>query len=81
MKPSHEKLTNDEKIKRIKKRKVLKGFILFFGLLTVFLSIYSLVTKCSPLYAVVSFLIEVILSRYRNQLDPKEEVSDLKNQG
>ncbi len=74
------KISNDEKIKRVKKRKILKGLILFFGLLTVVLSIYSLVTKFTPILAIISFLIEAILSHYRNQLDPKVEALDSKNQ-
>lgn len=73
-------ISNDEKIKRVKKRKILKCFILFFGLLTLVLSIHSLVTNFTPILAIISFLIEAILSNYRNKLDPKVEVSDSKNQ-
>ncbi len=75
-----EKLTNDEKIKRVKQRKILKGFIIFFGLLTLVLAIYSLVTKFTPIPAIVSLVVEAILSKYRDQLDPKVEVSAPKNQ-
>jgi len=74
------KLTNEEKIKRVRQRKILKGFIIFFGLLTLGLAIYSLVAEASPIYAVISFIIEFILSKYREKLVPREEVSDLKNQ-
>ena len=73
------KISNDEKIKRVKKRKILKGFILFFGLLTVVLSIHSLVTKFTPILAVISFVIEAVLTYYRNKLDPKVEDFDSKN--
>ncbi len=76
-----ERLTNDEKIKRVKQRKILKGFIIFFGLLTLGLAIYSLVTKFTPIPAIVSFIIEVFLSKYRDKLDPKEGVLGSKNQG
>lgn len=74
------KITNDEKIKRVKTRKILKGFIIFFGFLTLVLAIYSLVTKNSPIYALISFIIEFTLSKYREKLDPKKVVSDSKNQ-
>ena len=74
------KVSNDEKIKRVKQRKILKGFIIFFGLLTLVLAIHSLVTKFTPLPAIISFLIEAILSHYRNKLDPKVVTSDSKNQ-
>ena len=73
-------LTNDEKIKRVKQRKILKGFIIFFGLLTLLLAIHSLITKFTPIPAIISFVIEALLSNYRNKLDPKVEVSDSKNQ-
>lgn len=71
---------NEEKIKRVRVRKILKGFIIFFGLLTLVLAIYSLVTKFTPIFAIISFLIEAILSYFRNKLDPKLLNSDSKNQ-
>ena len=70
---------NDEKIKRVKQRKILKVFIIFFGLATLALAIHSLVTGFTPILAIISFLIEALLSRYRNKLDPKLVTSDLKN--
>jgi len=73
------KITNDEKLKRVKKRKILKCFIIFFGFLTLILSIHSLVMKTSPIFALISFIIEVILSKYRENLDPKVVNSDSKN--
>lgn len=67
------KLSNDEKISRIKKRKILKGFIIFFGLLTIVLAVLSLINKITPIPALVSFVVEAILSSIRNKLDPKVE--------
>lgn len=71
---------NEEKIKRVRTRKILKGFIIFFGFLTLVLAIHSLITQFTPVFAVISFLIEAILSYCRNKLDPKLLNSDLKNQ-
>lgn len=71
---------NEEKIKRVRTRKILKGFIIFFGFLTLVLAIHSLVTKFTPIFAIISFLIEAILSHYRNKLDPKDLNLDSKNQ-
>ena len=48
---------NDEKIKRVKQRKILKVFIIFFGLATLVLAIHSLVTGFTPILAIISFLI------------------------
>lgn len=74
------KLTNNEKIKRIKQRKILKAFILIFGLSTIILAILSLTINLNPIFAIISFIIEFILSKYREKLDPKEVNPDSKNQ-
>ncbi len=71
---------NDEKLKRVKVRKILKGFIIFFGFLTLILAIHSLVTGFTPVFAILAFLIEAVLSHYRNKLDPKLVNLDSKNQ-
>lgn len=75
------KNVNDEKIKRVKARKILKWLIIFFGLLTLVLAIYSLATNFTPIPSIISFVIEAILSHYRNKLDPKLVNLDSKNQG
>lgn len=64
-------MTNDEKLKRRKKRQILKVFIIIFGLATLVLAICSLLYKISPIYAIITFLIEALLSNYRTKLDPK----------
>lgn len=74
------KISNEEKIKRVKLRKILKVFIIIFGLATLVLSFFSLFNKISPVYAIVTFIIEVIFSNYRNKLDPKVVNLDSKNQ-
>lgn len=73
------KLSNDEKINRIKKRKILKVFILIFGLSTIVLALFSLFNNLNPIFAIISFIIEYIISKYRDKLDPKEVNLDLKN--
>lgn len=73
------KISNEEKIKRVKLRKILKVFIIIFGLATLVLSFFSLFNKISPVYAIVTFIIEVIFSNYRNKLDPKVVNLDSKN--
>lgn len=67
------KISNDELLKRVKKRKIIKSFIIIFGLLTIGLSVYSLVTKFSPIPALITFIIEVVLTNYRNKIDIKGE--------
>ena len=73
-------MTNDEKLKRRKKRQILKVFIIIFGLATLVLAICSLLYKISPIYAIITFLIEALLSNYRTKLDPKVVNLDSKNQ-
>lgn len=73
-------MTNDEKIENVKKRKILKVFIIIFGLLTVFFAILSLVINFNVLACILTFLVEALLSRKFKSLDPKVGVTDSKNQ-
>ena len=73
-------MTNDEKLERIKKRKILLVFIVIFGIATVTLALLSILIKLTPIPAIITFLIEAILSKYRDKLDPKEAKTDSKNQ-
>lgn len=73
------KFTNDEKVERFSKRKILLWLIVIFGLATVVLSVLSLVLKISPVFAVITFVIEAILSKNRTKLSFKEEESGQKN--
>lgn len=66
-------MTNDEKLIRIKKRKILKLFIIIFALLTIILSCVSLFMNVTPVYAIVCFVIEAGLTKYRDSLIFKEE--------
>lgn len=68
------KLTNDEKIERVKKRKVLKVFIIILAILTIVFSILTLVIELNPIPALICFTVEVILNKYRESLNPKTEV-------
>ena len=74
-------MTNDEKIKVIKKRRILYYLIIFFGLTTLVLALFSLVEKITPIPAIITFLIEAILTKEREKLSVKEEALDSKNQG
>lgn len=74
-------MTNEEKVKRLEKRRVLLTLIILFGISTIVLSILSLVVELNPIFAVISFTVEAILSNYRNKLDSnyvKEEKKDKK---
>ena len=60
-------MTNDEKIKVMKKRRVLYYLIIFFGVATLVLALFSLIEKISPIPAIITFLIEAILTKYREK--------------
>jgi len=64
-----EKLSNDEKIKRLKIRKILWYLIIIFGVLTVVLSVCSLVFKINPIYGLICFILEALLTKYRNSIE------------
>lgn len=67
------KMSNDEKIKNVRVRKILKILIIIFAVLTIVFSGFSLIQNLNPVFALICFLIEVGLNKYRDHLDPKEE--------
>ena len=72
-------MTNDEKVERLRKRKILYYLIIVFGVATLFLAILSLTEKITPLFALITFLVEAILSKWRDKLKIKVEDPDSKN--
>lgn len=60
------KLSNDENIANLKKRKILRYFIIFFAALTMVLAILSLIIGISILYALGVFIIVRILTHIRD---------------
>ena len=73
-------MTNDEKVKIMKKRGILYYLIIFFGLATLVLALYSLIDGFTPLPAIIAFFIEAMLTKYRESLNPKGVNLDSKNQ-
>ena len=64
-------MTNDEKVKIMKKRRILYYLIIFFGILTLVLAVFSLIDKFTPIPAIITFLIEAILTKKREKLSFK----------
>lgn len=64
------KLTNIEKEKRYKKRKILRIIIIILGFLTMLFAIDYLVRKdiLSIILSLIFLIIETILSKYRESL-------------
>lgn len=66
-----EKLTNDQNIKNLKTRKILRILIIIFGILTIALAILSLTVKLGFGYSLVSFIIMTILTKKRESIPIK----------
>lgn len=66
-----EKLTNDQNIKNLKTRKVLRTLIIIFGLLTIVLAILSLTIKLGIGYSLVAFIITTLLTKKRESIPIK----------
>lgn len=65
------KLTNDQNIKNLKKRKILRYLIIFFGVVTIVLAILTLTIKLSFIFSLISFLIMTILTKKREGIPIK----------
>ena len=74
MKSSNKKMTNDDKYKLIKQKMILWYLIILLGVLTIVLSVFSLVFKISPIYAVICFILELIFSKLYDKLKNKSQV-------
>lgn len=66
------KINNDEKFKIYKTRKLLRISIIIFTLLTIVFSLLTLIVKLNPIPAVICFIIEVIMTKYRDKIDYKK---------
>ena len=66
------KINNDEKFKIYKTRKLLRISIIIFTLLTFVFSLLTLIVKLNPIPAVICFIIEVIMTKYRDKIDYKK---------
>jgi len=62
------RLTNDENIKNLKTRKILRYFIIGFGILTIVFALLSLTTKLSFIFSLVAFIIMTILTKKRESI-------------
>lgn len=66
-----EKLTNDQNIKNLKTRKILRILTIIFGILTIALAILSLTVKLGFGYSLVAFIIMTILTKKRESIPIK----------
>lgn len=61
----NKKLSNDENIKNLKKRKILRWFIITFCFLTIVFAILNLFFDVNIIFALLCFFMVVILNKVR----------------
>lgn len=74
------KITNSEKEKRYKERKILRTVIIIFALITIVLSVLSITIRLSFIFPLITYLITVILTYVRNRLDYHSINENIKKQ-
>ena len=62
------RLTNDENINNLKKRKILKIVIIIFSTLTIVLALASIFYNLNIIYPLLSYLVVAISTRKRNNI-------------
>lgn len=65
------KLTNDQNIKNLKKRKILRYLIIVFGILTIVLAILALIIKLNFIFSLLSFIVMTVLTKKRESIPIK----------
>jgi len=64
-------ISNQEKLDRLKLRKILWYLIIISGLLVLVFSVFSLITGFTPLPAIICFVLEAVFSKWRNSINPE----------
>ena len=74
------KITNDQNIENLKKRKILRLIIIFFSLLTIILALANLFFNLNILFAFSAFIITAILNKMRDKtkIIKKDELKDVR---
>jgi len=66
-------ISNDDKIKISRIRKVLRVGTIIFSLLTVIFALLSLIIKISPFFSVICLIIEIVLTKYSEKIDYRKK--------
>lgn len=74
------KITNDQNIKNLKKRKILRILIILFASVTIIFALLNLFSNVSIIFALVFFVITTILNRVREntKIIKKDELADVR---
>lgn len=74
------KISNDENIRNLKKRKILRWIIIGFSIVTIVLSLLSLIVQLNFIFPLITFIITSILMRVRDNtpINKKDDLADVR---
>ncbi len=74
------KISNDQNIKNLKTRKILRYIIIAFSILTIVLSLLSIFNYISFIFPLITFIITTILMRKRDNtiINKVDDLSDVR---
>lgn len=75
-------LTNEQNLKNLKKREILRILTIIFALATITLAILNLFYGVNIIFALIAYLIVVILTKVRNStpIILKDDLSDVRKE-
>ena len=65
---NNKKLDNEEIYKKTKLSRILWYAIMLFGLSTIILAVCSLIFEISPIYCIITFILEAISTKWRSKI-------------
>lgn len=76
----NKKISNDENIKNLKKRKILRIIIIIFCLITIALAVSSLIFNISFIFPLLSFIITHILINIKEKIiiNKKDDLKEIR---
>lgn len=77
-----QELTNEQNLKNLKKREVLRITIIIFALLTIVLALVNLFYGLHIIFAFISYIVVVVLTKIRNStpIILKDDLSDVRKE-
>lgn len=76
----NKKISNDQNIKNLKKREILRICIIIFSILTIVFAFLNLFYDVSLIFGIVFFIITVVLNKRREKtiINKKDELKEIR---
>lgn len=76
----NKKISNDQNIKNLKKREILRICIIIFSILTIVFAFLNLFYDVSLIFGIVFFIITVVLNKIREKtiINKKDELKEIR---